>query len=54
MIEARKQQILSTMTALRKERYSNKDLLQEAIDFEHELYRAVLMGRVSISPGSLT
>ena len=44
MIEARKQQILSTLTALRKERYSNKDKLQEAIDFEHELYRAAFDG----------
>lgn len=50
MIEERKQQILSTMTALRKERYSNKDMLQEAIDFEHELYRATFDGECSDKP----
>lgn len=50
MIEARMQQILSTMTALRKERYSNKDMLQEAIDFEHELYRAAFDGECVDKP----
>lgn len=50
MIEERKQQILSTMTALRKERYSNKDMLQEAINFEHELYRATFDGECSDKP----
>lgn len=50
MIEARKQQILSTMTALRKDRYSNKAMLQEAIDFEHEMYRVAFGGECIDKP----
>ena len=38
MIETYKQQYLTQMTALRKERYSNKDMLQEAIALEDEMF----------------
>ena len=39
MIETYKRQYLAQMTALRKESYSNKDMLQEAINLEGEMFQ---------------